>query len=371
MKAKNCLLLKIFAIAILLVVGIGALFFQPIFSTFADNTIEISIPENGETSDFSMRVTVNFRDRNLEKDLETKVVQNETTGEEIEFYYFKWRELESLSFRFTTNSNRGCLSHYLMLTYMQSEDLSPYIGEGNSEVLYEGEGFIPFNFFYYIDSTTENKNNPNTSSGKDFGLYKFDFVYTFQQDGQITSRHKELYVAVVPDTVEEVVESLPANTSIIPTVGSNKLMTIYNLTLTTAAHETLKYVNPARLKWEVFGRDTESINYCLDSDMKEKMEYGSYEMIYPNPLPEEKKTGTSFVLDTNDIEGTWTVNLILKKSDGSEMSVAKIENLSTKKAERKSYLWLILVIISVVLLAIAIILIIIFVLKKKKDRKVW
>ncbi len=368
MKTKTNFLFAFLAIALLFFAGL--LFAPQSQRASADNFVDIPISDQTDSAGFSMRMTANLRNKNTNFNLETVTQKNETTGEETQYYVFKWRELESLTFRFTANDASQSVSHSFLLTHVKSETLLPYIGEGTTSTLYESHNFLPFNFFYYIDSGDENRNNPNSSSGQDFGLYKFDFSYTFLKQEVPTTVHKAVFVAVLPDTVEEAMQKLPNNFALHPSVGSKRLMTIYNITLPTIAQDALKFVNPARLKWEVVGKDADSINYCLDEEMQQKMEYGNYKLIYTVPLPNEKKTGTNFVLDSNNIEGNWNVSLYLEQSDGEAVCIATIENLSTFKAHKALKWWLILLIVLLVLLAIGIVATVVMIVRKKKE-KVW
>ena len=111
-----------------------------------------------------------------------------------------------------------------------------------------------------------------------------------------------------------------------------------------------------------------NVNYVLTEAMRDSdIDYANCRTIWP-ALPDERTTGTNFVFDSNEIEGTWTVRCVIKNSDGSEKQTLTLQNLSTIKYERPSYVWLILLILCLILLLAGIILLIIF--AKKRD-KIW
>lgn len=317
---------------------------------------------------FNMKISADSR-RNNTLPLNIKKADSET--ESKTFYCFNWRDLESLEFRFSSNirdSSYQFTSYQFLMTYIKTEDLNTSMGLENPKILNQGNisanNFSQFTFHYYVDSEIDISETSLRSKGNDFGLYKFDFNYTYIDDGtERTLSIGEFYVAVVPDKVEEIDYS---GIKILYTVtSSNKLMNIFNLYLSTDAY---KYVDPEQIQWNVIGQDKTNIDYVLSQKIKdENPEFANYRVIWQSQNPIEP-TGTAFLFDSNDIEGTWSVYCTIKTKSGEDKVTLIQENLSTIKQETKSYVWLILLIIAIVLvIAVAVTLI---VLKTKHD-KVW
>lgn len=365
MKTKKKNILLLLCLTFVFVLCFGTLIFPTTNICNADVFLDVVVPE--DDNGICMRMTANNRKKNVP--LQKDVRKVSTNNGEISYYCFNWRELESLSFAFSSNSQTQCLSHKFKVSYMKSEKLQSIFGgaECQTEILYDGQAFSNFDFFYYVDSNQDEKNTQNSRSGHDFGLYKFDFSFTQEIDGVILEISiGEIYVAVFADDIDSI--NIPINTQIIYSISSsNKLLNVFNLYLST---DVLKYVNPQYLTWEVVGQDENEVHYCLDKHMQEKMEYGSYQLVWPSYLPTESFTGSNFKFDSNDIEGTWTVMLTVKNTDGTIKSSFRVDNLSTIKVEKPSYLWLILLIVFLVFAIVATIIFVLFIVRKKKE-KVW
>lgn len=348
MKNKFCWL-KTFCLVMLAFAA--CLFCVPTLNSFAaepNNTFSVA------DDNFSMQITARGRTSNK---LETESVEFEG----ITFQTFKWRQLESLSFLLTGTNNPQTTNFQLKVTNLYHHtNLSSQFGTGTTSTLYHGTNFNQFMFFYYIDSTADNTANPNSSNGKDFGLYKFDFSYTLK-DGK--HYYFDFYVQIIPDDINR---AIPQELSMLYSVSSaSKLLNKYSFYLTT---DTFKYVNPALLTWEVTGEDVEGNNYCYDIAMQQRYapQYDAYNLIYPST--KDDCHGDSFVFDSNNIEGTWTVKLKIANNQQTEFVQ---EDLSTIKVQKKSITWLIILLSILALALISTAIIVILMIKHKKQEKIW
>lgn len=356
-------ILALFLLVLTLCVGFFAITKKE--TTYAESFVSATMQD----SNFSMSATANARTQ-----IALPLDMRETTsvvGENIQYYCFKWSELEYFRFRFNAtikDSKKTFTSYQFLLTNLQTDDLQTSLGVIEPEILYQGtisnNTFSQFDFYYYIDDDANITETSTRCTGNDFGLYKFDFVYTYIEDNvEIKKSVGDIYIAVLPDDIDLIpVSEIKILYSI---SSSNKLMNVFNLYL---SNDTYKYVNPKYIQWNVVGNDKTNISYVLTQKIKdENINYANSKVIWQS-LPEEKVTGTNFVFDSNDIEGKWTVYCTIKNSDGSEKLNLSVQNLSTIKQETKSYIWLILLIICLVLLVAGITTLIVF--YKKRD-KVW
>ncbi len=356
MKTK-ILSLSCFAFAILC--AIFSCFVLPTFSTYADN--EVYVSETISDSAFSMTMMVDGR-KNSTIPKQTKTVQNDAG--DVTYYVFQWKDLEDLHFRFQSQisySSRAYSSYEFLVSHKSHESDTLKI-----ESLYHGNiasnNFSQFDFYYYIDSTSKITENATRCKGNDFGYYKFDFNYTYIEDEQShTISIGEFYVQVVPQDIDTVPETeLKLLYSV---TSSNKLMNVFNIYL---SNDSYKYVDPAYLQWNVVGKDKLNVSYVLSKEIQESnlSEYANYRVLYENPLT---PIGTSFIFDSNDVEGTWTVILTIKSNTSHDKTLS-VSGLSTIKEQKASFLWIIILAVAVVLVAIVVIILI--VLKKKHD-KIW
>ncbi|MGN1201197.1 MAG: hypothetical protein ACI4R8_02915 [Candidatus Caccovivens sp.] len=355
--------MKIFCSALLcMLVFVGTFVFIPNFSANAETFISAKI----EDDNFSVTLSADARKSSI---LPLNTTEIETDVGSITYYIFEWKDLEDLHFRFQSNienSVKSFTNFEFLLTHRKSEDLNDSLGGQDVEVLYRGNiannNFPQFDFYYYIDSTSKITESATRCKGNDFGLYKFDFNYTYVEDDEThTISVGDFHIAVLPQNVDSIAQS---DVKLMYSVASsNKLMNIYNVYL---SNDTYKYVNPANLQWNVVGKDKMNINYVLSKSIKESnmAEYANYRVLYESPI---EPTGTSFIFDSNDIEGIWTVTLTIK-SQSSQDRVLQVAGLSTIKQAQTSYVWLVLLIIGIVIIIGVVILLI--VLRKKRD-KVW
>lgn len=331
------------------------------------NFIQEEITDNQNY--FTMRLTANPRKQTTVLKDERKIAN--AVGDEITYHCFKWSEIQNLTFRFYSNISQSPLTFNavkFVVTNVQSDDLTTPIGTSDPKTLFQTpiiqNTYFQSDYFYYIDKNSTVKESATTSRGNDFGLYKFDFIYTYLEN----SKNQDVsigafYVAILPDKVEEI-ERNDASILYSPARETRELVTIYNLKL---SNDLYKYVNPKCIRWSVQGEDQDNVKYILTQSLKDEKPgtYGSYIPIWQSL---EDTNGTDFVFDSNGIEGTWTVQCTIYDSEGNEVKNLVLDGLKTIKKEKTSYLWLILLLIAVALIIVAIVGLILY---RKRHDKVW
>lgn len=370
-KIKNILKYFMVAIAFVLVCNIFSLGANCFTATAQSvNTKAIFTEETVADECFSMAISVNPRRRNFSLEKVVKTIED-TAGENLSYYCFNWRDVDYLKFKINSKnlSEKRVVGLKLVVTNLQSTYLESSVGVNESAVLYEtvvkNNIFAPFEFYYYIDSDSEITEGVNRSKGNDFGLYKFDCIYTYLEEDSSNPTQVSLgdiCVAIIPDKIDTIDAS---RTKILYDIkSSNKLMNVFKLYLSNDAY---KYVNPKHLQWVVVGTDKENVNYILTKKQKEDDldKYGNYRYIWDSL---ESTSGQTFVFDSNDVEGTWTVYLQIINDDDEIIKTLTASDLSTIKVTKSSDIWwIIILIVSIFVLAGIVTLIIV---KKKKD-KVW
>lgn len=370
MKTMSKFNLKVFAVIFaLLFGGLCFLTLSPQKSTSASNFTPISITDTNNR--LKMQMSATGRTQGVSVPFGTQTV-SAVVGEETlsyTYYTFKWRDISYLTFSFSAdidNSSNQYTAYEFKLTYIETEDMATPFGTGKETTLTNGNisenSFNSFSFDYHIDSNADIYESTTRCKGNDFGLYKFDFTYTFSsgETKDITRSLGAFYVAIQPDDIDTATHE---NMQILYSVSSsNKLMNVYNLYLST---DDYKYVNPKYIEWVVIGMDKAKTNYVYSEKMRnDNISYANYKAIWPTSQSEPY--GTSFLFDSNDIEGEWTAICIIKDSQGNEKARFTADGLSTIKKEEKSYIWLILIIVVSVLLLGGIIALIVFYLKRDK-----
>lgn len=370
-KIKNLLKYFMVAIAFVLVCNIFSLGAN-CFTATAQSVNQKAIFTEETVADecFSMAISVNPRRKNFSLEKVVKTIED-TAGENLSYYCFNWRDVDYLKFKINSKnlSEKRVVGLKLVVTNLQSTYLESSVGVNESTILYEtvvkNNIFAPFEFYYYIDSESEITEGVNRSKGNDFGLYKFDCIYTYLEEDSSNPTQVSLgdiCVAIIPDKIDTIDAS---RTKILYDIkSSNKLMNVFKLYLSNDAY---KYVNPKHLQWVVVGTDKENVNYILTKKQKEDDldKYGNYRYIWDSL---ESTSGQTFVFDSNDVEGTWTVYLQIINDDDEIIKTLTASDLSTIKVTKSSDIWwIIILIVSIFVLAGIVTLIIV---KKKKD-KVW
>lgn len=365
LKAKKTSLKYAFLALLIAIIGIVSLFsFYQTKNTFAESGSVIpTISDSNFSFKIDARHRINQRIYYDSKDVKT------TTNENVTYYTYLWSQLKylTLSITPTLDSSQDVIqSCTLSVSNKQTEDLTS-TSEMKTKTLFStviaSNKMNRRDITYYIDSDSDFSETETKKIGNDYGIYKFDFNYTYIKDG--ISHNKNLatiYIAVIPDSIDDIsINNLKINYSV---ASSNKLMNIFNLTLNRAS--AFAYVNPTYIQWKVVGKDVNNISYALNDEVKNsKTEYFNYRIIW-NATQQIQTTGTYFVFDSNDIEGTWTAYCTILNSDGTERTTIKSEELSTVKVERKSYTLMIILIVMGVVLVGSIVGLIIYVNKKKK-----
>ncbi len=366
---------KIFSLFAMLAL-VPAIFFSMFFlskETNASAETKASISSIDDVSDknsyFTMKATpVSRNGGTIIGSTQTVTTEN---GDR-KFYCFNWRDISSITFNFTSNlsGSKSIFTNYqFLVTAIQTENLQTSMGQASPKQLLSGtitsnSPSFP-NVYYYMDSNTNTSDSQYKFSGNDFGIYKFDFNYTFVEDSSSDSQAHtlsigELYIAILPDDVDTI---SVGRVSLKYTVTSSKeLMNVYQITFSNP--EIFKYVNPKYIKWSVFGKDKKNAEYVLTKAIRDNG-YLSYKYIW-EALPTEMQEGSSFILDTNNIEGTWNVHCTIYNSDWTEKTSLSTGKLSTIKHKEKSYIWLILgIVFGVIIIATTIVLLI----YKNKNKK--
>ncbi len=372
MKRFKGLSFKIFMV-LLVCIFAGPIFLTaiPINSAKAYTFSPITISDTNNS--FKMTMTATGRSQGIALPFGTETVTT-TIGDETltyNYYTFKWRDISYLTFTFSAdieNTPYEYTAYEFKKTYVETDDLTTPFGTGQDETLAKGNitenTFSSFSFEYFIDSNADIYESSTRSKGNDFGIYKFDFSYIYSsgETKDIPRSIGAFYIAILPDNIDTTTHQ---NMQIFYSVSSsNKLMNVYNLYLSTNDY---KYVNPKYIEWVIIGMDKAKTNYVYSEKMRsDNINYANYKTIWPTA--HDDPHGTSFLFDSNDIEGEWTAICIIKDSQGNEKVRLTVEGLSTIKKAEKSYVWLIIVIIVSVLLLAGIVALIVFYVKRDK---VW
>ena len=373
MKAMKGVLKNNFSVflAIFLLLA-GTLFFCSLGAQSA--SAETFSGQSVSDDNFTVMMRANGRRNALQRDERTYNVH----GKDITYYCFRWRDLESLSFFFSSriqNKKVQFSSYSFDVAFLQTDNLSLSFGteEEEKQNLFTGNiannTFSQPNFYYYVDSNRTDNPTSSRANGKDFGLYRFTFSYTLFDESTMqapsTIALEPLYVSVMPDDIN----SIPStqDIKIVYSISSSKkLLNAFNFSL---SNDSFRYVKPELIEWQVTGIGKDKRYYCLNKKMKEEnMIYANYTALWDST---ESVNGTSFLFDSNDVEGTWDVVCIIRNPDGvTEKMRLTLSDLSTIKAPSPSYLWLILLIIGI-LIVLAVVISLIVVIKHKKHEKVW
>lgn len=342
-------------------------FFSMPSTTYAETFLGESRTDDPISPNFTMTMTATSRQN-------TSLPRTEKMDETgtINYLCFQWRDLYRLNFRINATPNPELVfgNYTFKVTHFGDDKLVPLL-DNDPEILYQGEvgDFSRLDFYYFVDEIINEDSTGTNSAGHGFGLYKFDFVYNRLVSGQFEefSLGESIYVAVLPDTnIEELISN--QNLGIVYSVSSsNHMVNVFNLSL---SRDVLKYVKPDRITWIAYGTGTDHVNYCLTQKMKDLDVKRAGDIVIWEKYDEKNMHGTSFLLSTNEIEGIWAADCIIKNAEGDVILNLKINNLSTIKVPPKNYVWLILLIICILILLIFIIAMI-FIWRMKKKEKVW
>lgn len=375
----------VLAAVVMLVLGFSIL--QPTELVHAADGVQTPfVSAVSKDENFSLTMTATDRTSPNKVFTERKQMVYPNAGEQAEFYLFQWRDLGLLTFNFLHLQNPESpqlvfLNFNFTVTFLQSEDLNLPITGGDTvfENLYSGPIGLFSPFYYYIDSVGLDRDNPTSTNGHDFGLYKFEFSYelfdpSLMPDPSATPPPRSLapiYVAVIPDDIMEV---LGEEAKILYSVSSsNDLLNMFHLYISNGK---FKYINPAHLIWRVEGIDKNNNLYCRDEAMKSTDDrYTDFKTVKPSF---DDYHGTSFDFDSNGIEGEWEISLILryKNPNGDdpeyiEIVLDTVSGLSTFKVKKPFPWWWLLLVLLLIVIAVLIVMIIANKKHKKDEAKVW
>ena len=332
---------------LLLVLSVGPVFSQTTNFVYAENDEQTTDIPDLTNGDFTIKIESTGR----KTEHATYVTHNVTTltGQDVLYYCFNWKDLQFFTFKFVANlgsSTKEYRSYQFVVSTKQTEDMETPTESFTEDALpllsgdIVNNGINIPNLLYYIDSTAQfNDSSRNRAKGHDFGLYKFDFQYSFFEDDEIHQVTMGcIYFAVMPEDIDTIpTDGLAIRYSV---SSSNELMNVYNLYV--SAESSYKYVNPAYIKWEVVGKDKNNVNYVLTEEMKQGNPlYTNYHVIYSSQLPTDP-IGPTFTFDSLGIEGLWKASCIIYTTSGVEKTRVESAELSTYRTPHKSYLWLIL-----------------------------
>lgn len=291
---------------------------------------------------------------------------------EITYVCYDWSSLSQIRInmqRTNTNSSFAYLGVELRLSYMQTENLSQNIQDFNGEkyndiTLFSLEEDITIpTVTFYIDEQEGLEEGNQTKFGYGFGLYKFEFVYSFidlsdsSQPNAIEKSIGSMYFAILPDDIDELSGSFGIDNEV------SSSTTFLNAFTFSINNDIYKYANPCYIEWFVEGVDEHNMRYVLtESDRVDQ--YYTYSAIYEGEYP-YGRNGNTFYFDSNGIEADFQITCNIYDSSGNLKNTATIE-VTTIKIETMSYLWLIIIGIILALVFIATIILIIVLKKNEK-----
>ncbi len=380
--AKKNVFIVLFCVMLSLVFGVSCL--VPTKNAKAEETISSTTISTTWDNFFSVSMQATPRANETIDVQQAEVVDN--LGKNRTYWRLNWSEVERLIFVINLTNTNDALTFTtfsLTSTFVQTDDMqTPLSPQPDKEKPIEtplissktisANSIVNHNFYYYIDSTAVEGQTENAASGQDFGLYKFTLSYNYiktnsaNPEGQESSNHLDIYVAVMPTEIDEdfVYEINRADVQILHKVSSANLMNQYELWLSSS--ELFRYVNPRYIKWEVVGTDAKRNQYVLDKNQRgEGGEKTIYDGGSPNP-----PYGSSFVFNSNGIEGLWDVTCKVEDQEGHTLFSVGVKNLSTYRVEPKSNLWWIILIAVSCLVVIGLIILITILIMKKHSR-VW
>lgn len=380
---KTKILHSIFIIYLLLAVLCSAICFMPNQKIArADTEEKTSIPLV-ENSLFSLKTTAVGRNEEILSPIETKSILDTNEHDTKVYYCFNWKDISYLYFEIDSSvksqTDITVNSYSLVVSSKKTEDYSSIGYDENETTILSTElvqnNFAKQTFSYYIDKSSEKNEDTNRAYGNDYGLYKFDLKYTMIENGEEETHTQsvgQVYIAIIPDNIDKVIENLSEddlkNLSLLYSVSSsNRLMNAYNFYLSN--EELFKYVNPNYIVWNVTGQDKDKNYYILSDEQKYLDEkYNSYKSIWDNQLP-STPYGTSFLFDSNDIEGYWTIHCHIYNSKGEESLYLHADNISTVKTKQSFKWWIIILVVGIILIISTATTIIVLLLKKHKENK--
>lgn len=360
---KKCYL-NLITFAILLVLVALPLFF--VNTAKADVTLE----DNNTLAVSDNFYSINFRGYDsstnslspTERTATLKVDENQT----ITYYCYNWSEISRLYIviqKSTYASQYNIIDTELRVSYLQTDDLEQNIHDETQDkyldVPYSLGNSDNLSLRFYINETSDLSTNEYCGYG--FGLYKFEFTYTYfsNDSSEISTRalSDPIYIAILPDDIDTKSGSFSINYTTVPSSGT--ILDAFNFTLST---NTYDYVNPVYVEWFVDGIDENNFRYVLTRSDTELEGYYSFLPLYESY---ENRNGTTFYFDSNGIEATFTVTCTVYNTNGEVIASAST-TVSTIKVPTTSYVWLIILLSVLILVIIASIILIIVIKRTEK-----
>lgn len=357
----------VFAFVLLI---LGILSFMPTFTASADTTNSMTRSDSNFSvtytgySSASTALTPTFRD--------PVTIIDDEYGRTVNYAYFSWRDLRFININienYISSSANTFINFKLVVSYKQTENWNENVTESRTiyETTINNNVLANQVLTFYIDEPEEIIENAIYGDG--FGIYKFDFIYSYldQTNGQTLERTLgDMYFAVVPDNIDDINRQISFN---IETYSSNRFLNTYYITLNEDAY---KYVNPKHIVWSVTGIGKDNGRYVMrEADKTGDLDYR--EALWPSYGDDNEKDseydmfGNDFLFDSNDVEGRFDITCTIYNSAG-EIITSYVTTVTTIKDETNSYLWLYIV-LALVLIIIIVAIILIIVLRKKE--KMW
>ena len=352
--------------SLMLILSIFA--FMPILSTKAQNDNSLSRSD----SNFSITYTGYRSSSNALTPTYKEPVQiiDDEHGRTVNYAYYNWSEIKFININienYISGSSDTFVDFKLILSYKQTENWN----ENTTETRTIYEETINNNVLenkvltFYIDEPEEIIENALYGDG--FGIYKFDFVYSYldSDSGQTFEKTLgDMYFAVVPDDIDTINRQISFD---IETYSSDKFLNTYYISI---KEDDYKYVNPSHIVWSVTGIGKDNTRYVMrEADKTGEQDYRS--ALWPSYGDNNEKDterdmyGNDFLFDSNDVEGRFDISCTIYDTEGNIIT-SYVTTVTTIKDETYSYLWLIIVLIILVLIVIAAIILIVVLRKKEK-----
>lgn len=347
---------------------LGILTFMPTFDAFAQGNNSLtrsddnfSITYTGYSTSSSV-LNPTFSD--------PVTIIDDEYGREVNYAYYNWSQLRFININienYISSSTNTFTSYRLSLSYKQTENWEENTTE--TRTLYEET--INNNVLnnqvltFYIDEPDEIIENVLYGDG--FGIYKFDFTYSYLDNTSGQPFEKtlgDMYFAVVPDDIDNINRQISFDTEVL---SSDKFLNTYYITL---QQDDYKYVNPSHIVWSVTGIGKDNTRYVMrEADKTGENDYR--QALWPSYGDDNEKDtekdmyGNDFLFDSNDVEGRFDITCTIYDTEGNIIT-SYVTTVTTIKDETYSYLWLIIVLIILVLIVIAAIILIVVLRKKEK-----
>lgn len=352
--------------SLMLILSIFA--FMPILSTKAQNDNSLSRSD----SNFQVTYTGYRSSSNALAPTYKEPVQiiDDEHGRTVSYAYYNWSQLKFININienYISGNSDTFINFKLILSYKQTENWNENTTE--TRTLYEET--INNNVLenkvltFYIDEPEEIIENALYGDG--FGIYKFDFVYSYldSDSGQPFEKTLgDMYFAVVPDDIDTINRQISFD---IETYSSDKFLNTYYISI---KEDDYKYVNPSHIVWSVTGIGKDNTRYVMrEVDKTGEDDYRN--ALWPSYGDNNEKDterdmyGNDFLFDSNDVEGRFDISCTIYDTEGNIIT-SYVTTVTTIKDETYSYLWLIIVLIILVLIVIAAIILIVILRKKEK-----